>query len=51
MKTVTLKLEKELMKQVKFHARKKYPLRNIDKYAKAAREVLIEFVNENKNQE
>jgi len=47
MKTITLKLEKELLKQVKSLARKKYPLRNIDKYAKAAREVLIEFVRKN----
>ena len=41
---VFIKLEKNLANKVLVIASKRFPLRNIDKYAEAVREALIEFI-------
>lgn len=47
MSSVTLKIEKELLNKVKSIAKKKNPLRDINKYAEAVREALICYILEN----
>jgi len=44
MNTITLKIEKDLVKKVKDLAQAEFPHRSINKYAEAVREVLIKFV-------
>lgn len=39
--------KKDLLEKVKIKAKKRYPNRNIEKYAEAVRDVLISFVSEN----
>ena len=48
MSLITLQLDRDLIEKVKEIARSKFPLRNINSYAEATREALIEFVNKNK---
>ena len=45
----TLKIEENLLDEVKSIAKNKFPLRNIDSYAEATREALIEFAKKIKN--
>jgi len=45
--TMNMKLERELIEQVRTIAQKKFPLRNLSTYSKATREVLIEFIKKN----
>lgn len=48
MSITSVQLDRALVEQVKEIARSKFPLRNINSYAEATREALIEFVNKNK---
>ena len=48
MSITSVQLDKTLVEQVIEIARSKFPLRNINSYAEATREALIEFVNKNK---
>lgn len=43
----TLKIDTELLEQVKRIAQNKYPLRKIEFYSEAVREALIEFIKKN----
>jgi len=47
MSITSVQLDKTLVEQVKEIARSKFPLRNINSYAEATREALIEFVKRN----
>lgn len=47
MSKINIKLEPELVEKVKTIAENKFPLRNINSYAEATREALIEFVKKN----
>lgn len=47
-KLINFKVEQTILDKVVKIAKKKYPLRGIDNYAKAIREALIDFVNKNK---
>ena len=47
MAITSIQLDKDLVEKVKAIIRKKKPLRKINSYAKAIREVLIDFVNKN----
>ena len=47
MPKTNIKIEKDLVEKVKTIAENKYPLRNIDSYAEAIRESLIEFIKKN----
>ncbi len=48
MSYITLQLERDLIEKIKEIARNKFPLRNINSYAEATREALIEFVKKNR---
>jgi len=45
---ISLKIEQDLLDEVKIIAESKYPLRKINSYAEAVREALHEFVKKNK---
>ena len=47
MAITSVQLDRALVEQVKEIARNKFPLRNINSYAEATREALIEFVKSN----
>ena len=47
MAITSVQLDRTLVEQVKEIARNKFPLRNINSYAEATREALIEFVKRN----
>jgi len=47
--SITLKIDQELLNEVRTIAQNKFPLRNITFYAEAVREALIDFVKRNKN--
>ncbi|MFW9971095.1 MAG: hypothetical protein ACFFDF_12950 [Candidatus Odinarchaeota archaeon] len=47
MSLITLQLDRKLIEKVKIIAENKFPLRNINSYAEATREALIEFIKKN----
>ncbi len=47
MAITSVQLDKDLVEKVKAIVKKKKPLRKINSYAEATREVLIDFVNKN----
>ena len=47
MKITSVQLDRDLLNKVKIIVRKKKPLRKINSYAEATREVLIDFVKKN----
>ena len=47
MSITSVQLDRDLIEKVKEIARSKFPLRNINSYAEATREALIEFVKRN----
>ena len=47
MSLITLQLDRDLIEKVKAIVKKKKPLRKINSYAEATREVLIDFVRKN----
>lgn len=47
-KKITLKINEDLLSQVKAIAKNKFNLREIDSYAEATREGLLEFIKKNK---
>lgn len=48
MPTTTIQIDRDLMEKVKAIMKKKKPLRKINSYAEATREVLIDFINKNR---
>lgn len=46
-KTITLKIEEELLEKVMTVVKAKFPLRSIDSWAEGTREALYSFLNEN----
>lgn len=48
MAITSVQLDRELLNKIKEIMKKKKPLRKINTYAEATREVLIDFINKNK---
>ena len=46
-KEITLKIDQDLLDEVKEITQNKYPLRKINSYAEATREALIDFIKKN----